>query len=250
MELDWTTFLLEVINFLILVWLLKRFLYQPVLAVIETRRQRISDELAQADRTQKDAQALKEQYEARLVDWEQEKRGVRDVLEQELVQERSQRIEQIEDELEQQRLKHKTRDQQQQAQWRSAAETEALRLGSSFTSQLLKKLSGPDLDQRLQQLFIDELAALPESTLEMLREEWQGGSVDINVSSAIPLDSERQQVIRQTLERKLGRAEGLWHFNLDESLIAGLRISSGGWMLQANLQDELHFFSEAAAHGG
>lgn len=250
MELDWTTFLLEVINFLILVWLLKRFLYQPVLAVIETRRQRINDELAQAARTQEEAHALKEQYEARLVDWEKEKRGVRDVLEQELVQEKNQRIEQIEDELAQQRLKHKTRDRQQQAQWRSRAETEALRLGSSFASQLLKKLSGPDLDQRLQQLFIDELATLPESTLEMLRENWQGGSVDIKVSSAIPLDSERQQVIRQSLELKLGRADGQWHFNLDESLIAGLRISSGGWMLRANLQDELRFFSEAAAHGG
>ena len=249
MELDWTTFLFEVINFLILVWLLKRFLYQPVLAVIETRRQRISDELAQAARTQEEARSLKEQYEARLVDWEKEKRGVRDVLEQELVQERSQRLQQIEDELEQQRLKHKTRDQQQQVQWRNKAETEALRLGSTFASQLLKKLSGPDLDQRLQQLFVDQLASLPESTLEMLREGWQGGSVDINVSSATPLDSEKQQAIRQSLELKLGRAEGPWHFILDESLIAGLRISSGGWMLQANLQDELRFFSEAAGHG-
>lgn len=250
MELDWTTFLLEVVNFLILVWLLKRFLYQPVLAVIETRRQRISEELAQAARTQEKAQALKEQYEARLVDWEQEKRGVRDILEQELVQERSQRIEQIEDELEQQRLKHNIRDQQQQAQWRSKAETEALRLGGTFATQLLKDLSGPDLDQRLQQLLVDQLTVLPEITLERLREGWRGGSTEINVSSATPLDPEQQQVIRQALELKLGRAEGPWHFNLDESLIAGLRISSGGWILQANLQDELRFFSEAAAHGG
>lgn len=249
MELDWTTFLLEVINFLILVWLLKRFLYQPVLAVVATRRRRISEELAQAARTQQEAQALKQQYEARLVAWEQEKRGVRDVLEQGLAQERSQRLQQIEDELEQQRLKRKTRDQQQQAQWRSKAETEALRLGSTFATKLLKKLSGPDLDQRLQQLFVDQLTALPESTLEMLREGWQGGSAEINVSSATQLDAKKQQAIRQSLELKLGRSEGPWHFNLDESLIAGLRISSGGWMLQANLQDELRFFNEAAAHG-
>ena len=66
MELDWTTFLLEVINFLILVWLLKRFLYQPVLEVIGKRRQKIQAELLQAATTQDQASQLKEQYEKRI----------------------------------------------------------------------------------------------------------------------------------------------------------------------------------------
>ena len=41
-----------------------------------------------------------------------------------------------------------------------------------------------------------------------------------------------------------------FYFSKDEKLIAGLRISIGGWMLQANLQDELRFFSEAAVTHG
>ena len=38
MELNWTTLILEIVNFLILVWILKHFLYRPVLRVIEERR--------------------------------------------------------------------------------------------------------------------------------------------------------------------------------------------------------------------
>ena len=38
MELSGSTFVLEIINFLILVWILKRFLYKPVLGVIAKRR--------------------------------------------------------------------------------------------------------------------------------------------------------------------------------------------------------------------
>ena len=38
MEVDWTTFALEIINFLILVWILKRFFYHPVLDIIARRR--------------------------------------------------------------------------------------------------------------------------------------------------------------------------------------------------------------------
>ena len=33
MAFDWTTFGLEIINFLALLWILKRFLYRPVLAL-------------------------------------------------------------------------------------------------------------------------------------------------------------------------------------------------------------------------
>jgi len=48
---------------------------------------------------------------------------------------------------------------------------------------------------------------------------------------------------------KLGDSDGQWQFTQDESLIAGLRVSIGGWTLHANLRDELRFFSEAAHEG-
>ena len=249
MELDWTTFSLEVINFLILVWLLKRFLYQPVLNVIEQRRQKIKADMVQAAAGQEEAKALKSQYEARLVDWEQEKRSAFDALEQQLAQERGNKLQQLDDELEQQRLKHQARDKQQQTLWRSQAEAKALQLGSTFAARLLQGLTGPELDMRLQQLFIEQLAVLPENALRQLRESWQDGSSNFEVLSATPLDAAQQQAIRQALELKLGPSDGRWQFTQDERLIAGLRVSIGGWTMHANLQDELRFFSEAA-HGG
>ncbi len=246
MELDWSTFLLEVINFLILVWLLKRFLYRPVLDMVAKRRQKIEAELAQAAKGQGEAADLKQQYEARLVDWEQEKRAALDALEQQIDQERGKRLQQLDAELQQQRLKHQARDEQQQSQWRAQAETEALQLGGAFAARLLQALACPELDLRLQQLFIEQLAALPESSLRELREGWQEGDTRIEVLSAAALDATRQQAIRQALEQKLGQRDGQWQFSRDEQLIAGLRVSIGGWTLGANLQDELRFFGEAA----
>jgi F-type H+-transporting ATPase subunit b len=248
-ELDWTTFLLEVINFLFLVWVLKHFLYQPILNVIEKRRQAIKVEMDEAAAVQAEARALQNQYETRLVDWEQEKRSAVDALQQQLAKERSDALRQCDDELKQQRLKHQARDQQQQALWRSQTEVEALQLGSAFATRLLNQLSGPELDMRLQQLFIEQLAQLPEDSLRQLREGWQAGDSSIDVLSAMPLDSARQQSIRQALELKLGASDGQWQFGQDESLIAGLRVSIGAWTLDANLHDELRFFTEAA-HGG
>src|ERR1700735_4449521 len=59
MLIDWFTVVAQVINFLILVWLLKRYLYKPVLAAIDEREKRIAKLLQDAEA--KKAEALKEQ---------------------------------------------------------------------------------------------------------------------------------------------------------------------------------------------
>ena len=69
MELNWSTFLLEIINFLVLVWILKRFLYRPVLAVLEKRREEIAQSLNEANNHHTQAIELEQQYKKRLEDW-------------------------------------------------------------------------------------------------------------------------------------------------------------------------------------
>ena len=66
MELSWSTFVLEIINFLVLVWILKRFLYKPVMDVIARRREEIEKTRAEAAQLQTDAQNLQQQYEERV----------------------------------------------------------------------------------------------------------------------------------------------------------------------------------------
>ena len=61
MLIDWFTVIAQVVNFLILVWLLKRFLYRPILNAIDAREKRIATELADADA--KKAEAIKERDE-------------------------------------------------------------------------------------------------------------------------------------------------------------------------------------------
>jgi F-type H+-transporting ATPase subunit b len=69
MNFDWTTFVLEVINFLILVWLLKRFLYRPVLDAVARRQSAVTATLADAATMRTEAQRLQTEYEGRQSDW-------------------------------------------------------------------------------------------------------------------------------------------------------------------------------------
>src|SRR5574343_2081822 len=95
MQFDWTTFVLEMLNFLVLVWILQRFLYKPVLSMLDARQQRIKDESARAAQLQNEAEALRKQYEQRLADWQQQQEEMRRQLEEELNQLRNNALESL-----------------------------------------------------------------------------------------------------------------------------------------------------------
>ena len=65
MLIDWFTVVAEVVNFLILMWLLQHFLYQPVLDAIDAREQRIANQMQAAEQAQANAAAERNEYERR-----------------------------------------------------------------------------------------------------------------------------------------------------------------------------------------
>src|SRR5471030_829873 len=73
MLIDWFTVVAQLLNFLILVWLMKRFLYKPILAAIADREQRIAAQLADADRRQNEANQLGTSLAAKTAELEQQR---------------------------------------------------------------------------------------------------------------------------------------------------------------------------------
>lgn len=62
MSIDWVTVLAQLANFLLLVWLLKRFLYRPILAGIDAREAEITQRMTAADAARESAHAAEQSY--------------------------------------------------------------------------------------------------------------------------------------------------------------------------------------------
>lgn len=249
MELNWSTFLLEIVNFLILVWILKRFLYKPVLDIIARRRAGIEATLAEADARQQAAQQLQTQYEGRLTEWEEERRQARDALDAELEQEREQRRSALQDELERDREKARVTEARRQADTLRRLETTALAQAAGLATRLLEQAAGPELHARLVDLVIGELNRLPAARVATLRNRIGEPDSTVLVSSALPLSGVEQQGLNRALAAVTGDATAV-HFEQRPELLAGVRIELGGWVLGANLQDELRAFAELAHDQG
>jgi F-type H+-transporting ATPase subunit b len=93
MKIDWFTVIAQIINFIILVWLLKRFLYKPILQAIDERENKIAAQIKDAE--SKDAMAKKEQAEfaKKNETFDQEKKGLMDKAVAETNKEKEQLLE-------------------------------------------------------------------------------------------------------------------------------------------------------------
>jgi len=65
MLIDWFTVGAQTLNFLVLVWVLKHFLYKPILDAIAAREKGIADKLADADGKTKAAQKQRDDFEGK-----------------------------------------------------------------------------------------------------------------------------------------------------------------------------------------
>ena len=245
MELNWSTFLLEIINFLVLIWILQRFLYRPVLAVIAKRRAGIEQSLSEAQTLRTTAEALQAQYESRLDNWEQEKQTARAELQRDIEAERQRLLADLQTTLQQEREKNRLLEEHRLQALQRQAETEALAQASQFASRLLSRLAGPELEARLIELAIDELQHLPEERLSMLREACSTSPDQARISSAFTLTPPQRDTLQHTLQTLLEQPVACT-FEQNPQLLSGLRITIGPWLLRANLRDELMDFTAAA----
>nr|WP_321466428.1 F0F1 ATP synthase subunit delta [uncultured Desulfobulbus sp.] len=244
MNIDPFTFVLEIINFLVLLWLLHRFLYKPIKQAIADRREALNRELAAAQQQQREALALKAQYEQNMAEWEQEKTRQEEALHLELAREQEAALVKVRQTAEAERVRLLTLTEQELANQRRQVQSLAAQTALHLTSKMLARMAGSELDQVILRILLEDLAQLPEAERSLLQAAACHNHAAVNVTTARTLDQEQQQQLKDGLLRVLDK-ETLCAFNQDADLLSGFRLSIGDQVVQADLGDELAFFARS-----
>ena len=249
MQFDWTTFFLEILNFLVLLCLLQRFLYRPVLASLDARQQRINDEMARTEQLRGEAEVLREQYSLQLKDWQQFQETSRRQLDEELNQIRNIALEKLKQTLADEEAKLRIRNQALIASREAVLLREAVDVAYAQAAAMLQRLATPQLTQRLVDLLLEDLPQLPHSQLAALQKaaDMMTEASKVEVVTAHPLDSSEREKLTISLSAAVGKSLRLT-FREDPGLIAGLRVAVDDCQLHANLFDELGFFRHQAQY--
>ncbi|MFT7594046.1 MAG: F-type H+-transporting ATPase subunit b [Paracoccaceae bacterium] len=146
MSIDWITVAAQIANFLVLVWLLRRFLYRPILDGIDAREVEITNRMQEALSAKEQAQAAEEEYRDQVRTLNAQQSDMADAVRQEAEKQRDAVLAEAHNRMEQER-----------ATWAAHLDEEAGR----FTTELHRAGAGA-----LLSLTRKALTDLADETLE------------------------------------------------------------------------------------
>lgn len=249
MQINWSTLILEVINFLVLMWILKRIFYIPIKEAIEKRKEVIQQSLDKARQVDDEAKKLMAQYETRLSDWEKEKRQKELTLKQDLEDEKNQALEHLRTTLGKEREKNQAQESKRLQAIILKEERLAEVRATKLAAKLLERLVGPEMENKIIELFIEQIIGISQEKIILIKNELvNNAGVIIKIVSAFPIEDQQRKNLSSTIKKLFDQVDLKFNFTQDGKLLAGLCVAIGSIIIHADIHDELKFFSEIPFH--
>ena len=227
MQLDWITVLAQIANFLVLVWLLRRFLYGPITRAMAQREQRIADRLAAAREARETAEGEAEKLAA-------ERRALDDSREEVLGKARAEadalreRLEQdLRDEIAERRRAWKESLDQERAEAARAIELRAGREVIGILRDILADFADTDLSAQVAEEFVRRLETLDPEQRARLAEAARDSGAPALVECGLELPSAVHGRITRAIHETLAPGIAV-DYRTSGDILLGIRLTLDG----------------------
>jgi F-type H+-transporting ATPase subunit b len=236
--IDWFTIGAQALNFIILVWLLKRFLYKPILNAIDAREQQIAAELADADAKEAEAEKERDEFRHKNEEFDRQRATLLSKA-REVAQVERRRL--LDDALSAKRretLRNDAHDLNQAIIRRTQQEVFAI------ARKALTDLSTTSLEERIGEVFTRRLRMLNGKAKEGLAEALRTASEPALLRSAFELPPEQRATIQNALNETFS-AEVRLRFETAPDLVGGIELTTNGQKVAWSIADYLASLEQA-----
>jgi F-type H+-transporting ATPase subunit b len=236
--IDWFTVVAQIVNFLILVWLLKRFLYKPILDAIDAREKRIASDLADADAKKAAAEKQRDEFQRKTTALDEQRAALLSKATQEAEAERQRLLDEARkaaDTLTAKRLETLRTDGQNLNQAISrAAQHEVF----AIARKALTDLATVSLEERLGEVFTRRLREMDSAAKAVLAKALMSTADAVLVRSAFELPLGQRAAIQNALNETFS-AEVRVRFETAPQLVSGVELTANGQKVAWSIADYL-----------
>jgi|GEM_PF-28147 len=238
MLIDWFTVGAQALNFLILVWLMKRFLYKPILHAINEREKLIATELEKADKKKAEAQKESDEFKHKNEEFDQQRAALLKKATDEASAERQRLLDEARNAADalsskrQEALRNEEHNIHQEISRRTEQEVFAI------TRKALTDLATVSLEERLGEVFTRRLREMDGQAKAGLGEALKKASNPALVRSAFDLPPEQRAAIQNALNETFS-AEIHIRFETAPELISGIELTTNGQKVAWSIADYL-----------
>jgi len=246
MKINWFTLIAQVINFLVLMWLLKRYLYKPILKAIDERENKIVAQIKDADAKKAEAEKERDEFSKKNETFDRQ----REELMRRVVVENNEQAQKLKEEARKEanslkvKLEKGIRDEQVNRNHEIAQKIQKEVV--AIARKTLADLSSVSLEEQSVLTFIRRIKELKLDEKKKFISTLKSGKDPILVQCAFKLSAKQQTDIQQSVTALLGR-ESQFQFKIAPELISGIELSSNGYKLSWSISEYINALEKSIA---
>lgn len=250
MRLDWFTVIAQLINFLVLVALLRHFLYDRIISAMDAREARIAARLAEVTQQQEEASAEAAALRQRKAEFAAQRQQMLAEAGAEAAARRKKLLKQAQLEVLEISSGWQEALRREQRSFLRELRQRATQQVCAIARRALADLADAELERQVSQIFLRRLKKLTaeERTMfaRLVRETIQQAQEELVISSAFTLPAETQQQIVHTLRDELAEDFNV-RFEVVPALLCGIELRGRSRKIAWSLHDYLTTLEENLA---
>lgn len=238
MQINWFTVIAQIINFIILIWLLKRFLYKPILKAIDERENKIAGQIKDAEALEAIAKKEQVEFAKKNETFDNEKKKLMDEAIAENNEERKKLHETARNEAIELRSKLEKSLKEMQENLNQDIVKKTQQEVFSIARKTLADLASLSLEEQTIIIFIKRLKDLGKEEKKKFIAAFKSVSNPILVQSAFDLPEKQQADIINAVNELLDN-KTQFQFKTDPEITSGIELSSNGYKLAWSISEYL-----------
>ncbi len=245
MLIDWFTVIAQIINFLILVALLKYFLYGRIIKAMDEREGKIRSRLEEARKKEEEAEREAEFLRQKNQEIEEKREGTLSRAREEADARRKELIQQARNEVEDLRVRWREAIQRERESFIRDFQQMAGREVYAIARRAIGDLADSDLEERMLDVFLQRVKKLNENEKKEIAEPLEKAGNDVVIRSSFELSTKMRQKVTRTLHEHI--ADGLdVNYETAPELIMGIEVKAPGAKIAWTLEDYMTTLEESA----
>ncbi|MEO6786563.1 MAG: F0F1 ATP synthase subunit B [Chthoniobacteraceae bacterium] len=227
MLIDWFTVGAQALNFLILVWLMKRFLYQPILHAIEEREKRVASQLSEAETKKTEAMAERAEFQRKNEEIDRQRDSLLQKATEESAVKRESLITAARAEAEALRVKLERVLAESRETLNREVASRAQKEVFAIARKVLTDLAGASLEERIADVFVGRLRALDAAEKATLVSVIKTSGRSVVICTAFDLPDAQRKAVEQAVRETLA-PDAHVEFSTAPDLVSGIELITDG----------------------
>ncbi|TDG36468.1 F0F1 ATP synthase subunit B [Pedobacter changchengzhani] len=230
MQINWFTVIAQMINFLVLVWLMKKYLYKPILQAVDEREKKIASELKEAKTKMVEAKKEQDEFQQKNEAFDSDKKKMMAKATADAANERQDLLDAAKKEAADVKLKLHAASAELQENLSNEVVQKMQQKVFDITKKVLSEFTSTDVEAQLVEVFIHKIKNISDSDKKQFIDAFHSESSPIVIKTASKLSEKDHKSIKSAIDSVLGD-HSKYEFTTDSKMIGGVDLATNGYKL-------------------